>query len=228
MAKISSPDPDPGSAAAEAHASAGLLPTFAASLGALLIGLVLIFVATDGGHAFTTEALRRGEVARQPQAIPDFALQDGAGHSTALRPLLAEHDKVWIVDFVYTRCQTICTSLGSVYQQLQLEIQERGLQGKVGLLSVSFDPANDDAQALRDYASRMRLDPAVWRIATLASSGDRRRLLDAFGIMVVPAPLGEFEHNAALHVVTGDGRMVAIIDYLAPALALDTALAWLP
>jgi protein SCO1/2 len=205
-----------------------LLSTFAASLGALLLGLVLIFVATDGGHAFTTEALRRGEVAREPQSIPDFALQDGAGNSTALRQMLAEGEKVWIVDFVYTRCQTICTSLGSVYQQLQLEIQQRGLQDRVGLLSVSFDPANDDAKALRDYASRMRFDPAVWRIATLASSQDRRRLLDAFGIMVVPAPLGEFEHNAALHVVTSDGRMVAIIDYLAPTLALDTALAWLP
>jgi protein SCO1/2 len=202
--------------------------TFAASLAALLVGLVVIFAATDQGHAFTTEALRRGEVERQPQRIPDFALQDGAGSSTALRRLLADDQKVWIVDFVYTRCQTICTSLGSVYQQLQQQIQQRGLQGRVGLLSVSFDPANDDPQALRDYASRMRLDPDVWRIVTLAKVQDRRRLLDAFGIMVVPAPLGEFEHNAALHVVTHDGRLVAIMDYLVPALALETALAWSP
>ena len=226
MAKISSLDPAPGSDPAAANASAGLLPTFAASLGALLIGLAVIFTATDQGHAFTTEALRRGEVARQPQPIPDFALQDGAGASSALRQLLADDQKVWIVDFVYTRCQTICTSLGSVYQQLQQQIQQRGLQGKVGLLSVSFDPVNDDAQALRDYAARMRLDPQVWRIVTLAKVQDRRRLLDAFGIMVVPAPLGEFEHNAALHVVTHDGRLVSIIDYQAQALALDTALAW--
>jgi protein SCO1/2 len=220
VAKISNPDP------ASTGSEAGLFLTFGASLAALLIGLAVIFAATDKGHAFTTEALRRGEVERQPQVIPDFALQNGAGGSSALRQLLAGDKKIWIVDFVYTRCQTVCTSLGSSFQQLQLQIQQRGLQGRVGLLSVSFDPVNDDAQALRDYATRMRLDPQVWRIVTLASVQDRRRLLDAFGIMVVPAPLGEFEHNAALHVVTHDGRLVSIIDYQAQALALDTALAW--
>ncbi len=210
----------------EVDAGANLLPTFAASLAALLIGLVLIFGATEGGAGFTTEALRRTEVARAPQQIPDFALQDGAGNSTALRPMLAADGRVWIVDFVYTRCQTICSALGSIYQQLQQQIIDRGLQEKVGLLSVSFDPVNDDAAALRHYATRMRLDPAVWNILTLANVQDRRRLLDAFGIMVVPAPLGEFEHNAALHIVTADGRLVEIVDYLVPALALDAALAW--
>jgi protein SCO1/2 len=28
--------------------------------------------------------------------------------------------------------------------------------------------------------------------------------LDAFGIMVIPAPLDEFEHNAALHLLKGE------------------------
>ncbi|MFT5642873.1 MAG: protein SCO1/2 [Janthinobacterium sp.] len=217
--KISNPDPGP-------DAGSNLLPTFAASLAALLAGLVVIFAATDGGSGFTTEVLRRTQVARAPQSIPDFTLQDDAGNSTALHQLLATDEKVWIVDFVYTRCQTICSSLGSIYQQLQQQIQERGLQHKVGLLSISFDPANDDAAALRDYASRMRLDPAVWRVVTLAGVQDRRRLLDAFGIMVVPAPLGEFEHNAALHIVSADGKLVRIVDYLVPSLALDAALAW--
>ena len=50
-------------------------------------------------------------------------------------------------------------------------------------------------------------------------------MLDAFGIMVVPAPLGEFEHNAALHVVTSDGQLIQIIDYLAYRSAVDQALA---
>ena len=58
-----------------------------------------------------------------------------------------------------------------------------------------------------------------WQPATLdelvaslpASVEDRRRLLDTFGIMVVPAPLGEFEHNAALHIVTADGQLVRIL-----------------
>lgn len=219
MDKNSRPLPEP------VDATQGLLQTFAASLFALLIGLVTILTATDRGHSFTTEALRRGEVEREPRQIPDFALRNSAGTNTTLRRLLAADDRVWIVDFVYTRCQTVCSSLGSVYQQLQQQIVDRGAQSRVGLLSISFDPANDDAPALRSYAARMRLNPKVWNIVTLASAGDRRRLLDAFGIMVVPAPLGEFEHNAALHIVDARGQLIRIMDYDAPGLALDAALA---
>ncbi len=204
---------------------AGLLQTFAASLLALLLGLAVILLATDGGHAFTTEALRRGQVARTPQQLPDFSLRDRADQPAMLRQLLASDGRVQIVDFVYTRCQTVCSVLGSVYQRLQQQVLERGLQDKIGLLTISFDPVNDDAAALRDYAARLRMDPAAWQIVTLASVGDRRRLLDAFGIMVVPAPLGEFEHNAALHIIDPAGRLVRIVDYEAINQVIDIALA---
>lgn len=203
----------------------GLLKTFATSLLGLLTGLVMIFVTTDYGQAFTTENLRRAQVNREPQQIPNFALRDAAGRTANLHEMLAADGRIWIVDFVYIRCQTICSSLGSVYQQLQQQILERGVQSRVGLLSISFDPVNDDAAALRDYAARMRMNPGVWGIATLASWQDRRRLLDSFGIMVVPAPLGEFEHNAALHLVDSRGRLIRIVDYDAPGRALEVALA---
>ena len=111
-----------------------------------------------------------------------------------------------------------------MFQQLQLQIQERGLDGRVGLLSVSFDPAHDTADSLKAYGDRMRMDPAIWRVVTLSSALDRRELLDAFGIMVIPAPLGEFEHNAALHLVTASGMLVRIIDYDDARRALETAL----
>lgn len=204
--------------------ASGLLQTFAASLCALVIGLVVILVATDRGHAFTTEALRRGQVARAPQQIPDFGLRNHADKKTTLRELLNSDGRIHIVDFVYTRCQTVCSSLGSVYQRLQQQILERNLEGRVGLLSVSFDPVNDDAAALQAYAERLHMNPAVWQIVTLDAAQDRRDLLDAFGIMVVPAPLGEFEHNAALHVVDRNGRLVRIIDYDAIDRVLDIAL----
>ena len=112
-----------------------------------------------------------------------------------------------------------------MYQQLQAHIEARDLQDKVGLLSISFDPANDSPAALADYAKRMGMNPQVWQIATLTHWQDRRRLLDAFGIMVLPAPLGEFEHNAALHLVTSDAMLSRIMDYADAKAALDTAVA---
>jgi protein SCO1/2 len=199
-----------------------------ASILVLACGLTVLLQATAQGNAFTTETLRRTEVASRPSLVPELSVYDAEGNQNTLRQVLADGDKVWIVDFVYTRCQTICTALGTVFQQLQEQIQMRGLDDRVGLLSVSFDPAHDTSDALRIYRDRMRMDPAIWRVVSLSSPLDRRQLLDAFGIIVIAAPLGEFEHNAALHLVSGAGRLFRIVDYDNATLALDIALATAP
>lgn len=204
---------------------AGLPATFAACLAVLLAGLAVLFMATDGATAFTTETLRRSQVAQAPAAIPDFRLVDAHGREQSLHTLLAQDGRVWIVDFIYTRCPTLCLTLGSVFEQLQAQIVEQGLQQQVGLLSISFDPANDRPAELQAYARRMQMRPEVWQLVSLQDAADRRRLLDSFGIMVVPAPLGEFEHNAALHVVQPDSRLVRIVDLSQPAAALAVAVA---
>lgn len=202
---------------------ATLFKTFAATTAVLATALLALLLATGGGQSFTTETLRRQHISQQAELVPAFDVTLGNGQRTTLKALLAPGGKVWLVDFVYTRCQTLCLSLGSTYQQMQAQIEARGLQGKVGLLSISFDPANDSPAALADYTKRMGMNPQVWQIATLTQWQDRRRLLDAFGIMVLPAPLGEYEHNAALHVVTGDGMLSRIVDYADYKSALDIA-----
>lgn len=208
--------------------TAALLRTFCASVTVLAVALCTLYVSTEGGKAFTTESLRRSAVDRAPQQIHDFALRDMRDTPIGLHTLLAQQDRIWLVDFVYTRCQSVCSVLGSVYQQLQQEIQAQGLSSRVGLLSISFDAENDHGQALQDYAKRMRMAPDAWRIVTLKQPGDRQRLLDEFGIMVIPAPLGEYEHNAAIHLMNASGQLVKIMDYQTPALALATALELTP
>jgi protein SCO1/2 len=201
----------------------GLVGTFALCLGVLAAGLIAIFQATAGGTAFTTETLRRTAVAQAPVAVPDYPVVDAQGQAHSLRSLLGKGARVVIVDFVYTRCTTLCLALGTVFQQLQAQIVDQGLQERIGLLSISFDPLQDQPPALAAYAERMRMQPAVWQLVSLRSDADRRRLLDSFGIMVLPAPLGEFEHNAALHIVTPQGRLVGILGLDQAGTALDLA-----
>ena len=210
----------------QADPTEGLAATFIACLTVLLAGLVALFQATAGGTAYTTETLRRSEVARKPVQVPDLRVVDALGREQPLRQLLADNGRVWIVDFVYTRCVTLCLSLGTVFQQLQTQIVAQGLQDRVGLMSISFDPEQDRPSALAAYAGRMRMDPAIWQLLSLAEPADRRRLLDSFGIMVVRAPLGEFEHNAALHIVTSSGRLVRILGLDDGEQALKVAQAW--
>ena len=203
-----------------------LLKTFAASCLVLLFGLIGLLHATEQGSAFTTEALRRSQVDRAPQALPDFQVIDANGTPHSLHAWLKASNKVWVVNFIYTRCQTLCSALGGSYQQMQAQLSSQlaNQDSGIGLLSVSFDPTRDNAAALRDYAVRMRADPHSWQLLSLAAPQDRGRLLDAFGIVVLPAPLGEFEHNAAFHIVNSKAQLVRIIDTSAPALALEAAL----
>lgn len=195
--------------------------TLLAVLFVALAGGSALVLTTDGLRAFTSEDARRLEVSEAPVQLPvlDVLGTDG-------RPVsLSDPDRVTLLDFVYTRCETVCRALGSEFQQLQTEIRARGLQDRVRLLSISFDPEHDTPAELAAYARHQRADGAVWQFAALANAAELPKLLGNFGIVVIPDGLGGFEHNAAIHVVDQRGRLVRIMDLANPAAALAEALA---
>ena len=79
---------------------------------------------THDFQVWTAEGARRLEIALAPRAAPAVAVEGSGVRPQPLPQLLADGQSVTIVDFVYTRCQTVCLSLGSVFQQLQAALQE--------------------------------------------------------------------------------------------------------
>lgn len=181
---------------------------------------------THDFQVWTAEGARRLEVALQPVATPPVQV-DGAG--IAPQPLpqwLAAPGRVTIVDFIYTRCQTVCLALGSSFQQMQVSLQQdrhAGAPPGVRLLSISFDGAHDSPAVLQDYAQRLQADPALWSFVRVPDTAQTQQLLRRFEVVVVPDGRGDFEHNAALLVVDERGRLVRIFDYAEQQLALDYA-----
>ena len=164
-------------------------------------------------------------MALRPVTAPAVAVQ-GPGLTGSLPALLGEGGGVTIVDFIYTHCETVCLTLGSSFQQLQAALQADGAAGqapKVRLLSISFDGARDDPAALAAYAQSLRADPGLWRFVRVPDGAQQQTLLRALGVVVVPDGRGDFEHNAALLVFDGRGRMVRIFDLAEQQLALDYA-----
>lgn len=177
-------------------------------------------------QVWTDEGARRLEVALHPVPAPAVALQDEDAVTVALPTLLAAHAGVTVVDFVYTHCETICLSLGSSFQQLQTALQadeHAGQTSGVRLLSISFDGGRDDPAALQAYAKRLHADPAVWRFVRVPDAAQQRQLLRRLGVVVVPDGHGDYQHNAALLVFDGHGRMVRVFDLAEQQLALDYA-----
>src|SRR2546428_693352 len=173
---------------------------------------------THDFQVWTAEGARRLDVALAPVPAPHTPLHGPDMADTTLPLLLAEGGGVTIVDFVYTRCQTICLALGSTFQQLQANIQEGQRTGPVGaqgaggvkLLSISIDPAHDKPAVLAAYARRLKADPRIWRFATARDQAALVPLLERFQVVVIPDGMGGFEHNAALLVLDGKGRLVRI------------------
>lgn len=184
------------------------IATALASTVVIVAGFLAIWQASDGFAAFTTEAARRLAVERAPRPIPAADILTGTGAGAPLlgagRPLL--------VEFVYTNCPTICTSLGEEFLQIQSALSRRGQANRVGLLSLSFDIERDTPARLAEYGRHHGADPAVWIVGRPRQADDLARLLVAFGVTVVADGEDGFVHNAAIHYVGADGRLSRIFD----------------
>jgi protein SCO1/2 len=193
-----------------------LLSLVLASLGGASASWV-----TEGFQVWTAEGARRLTVIDRPVPAPAAVLAGPGMTGRSLPVWLAGTGRVTIVDFIYTRCPTVCTALGSGFQRLQRAIATNPGDG-LRLLSISFDPPRDDYASLQQYALQWQADPRYWRIVTVPDAGELQRLLGAFQVVVISDGLGGYEHNGALLIVDERARLVRIFDDT----ELDAALAF--
>lgn len=191
---------------------------FVAAVAVIVAATAAFWPATEGFRVFTTEGARRLEVARSPRSLPAVVLEDQDGRRVGPEWL---RGRVVLVEFVYTRCPTVCSTLGETFGRLS-----RALPG-VALLSVTFDIEHDGRAELKDYAIRHGADGDRWRVVRPTGGGDLRELLDTAGVVVIPDPWGGYQHNAAIHLVDGRGRLVRILDFEPLSALIDEVTPWL-
>jgi protein SCO1/2 len=178
--------------------------TAAASILICAAGGVLLCTGTDGFQAFTTEQARRLSIEQSPRVIPVVPLEDQDGRAFALSDYAGQSVAV---NFIYTQCTTVCALLSTGFQR----VHNASDDGDVQLLSISFDP-RDTPNRLKEYASHFGADGGVWRFGRVRDTTAIGSLLRAFGVVVIPDGKGDFQHNAAIHVVNAAGRLSRILD----------------
>jgi protein SCO1/2 len=189
--------------------------------GVLLFSLLAFGGITHGFTALTTESARRASVAARPLPLPWLRGIDQQGNRRTL--WFPSDDRIVIVDFVFTRCTTICSALGDTYQQLQADIRRAHLENRVRLETISFDPTHDTPRVIAKYAVWLRADPRVWTLLTPIDPEELRTLLNDVGVVVKSLGDGQFIHNAALHVIDRKGRLARIVDITQPGQAVSVA-----
>ncbi|MGH8505797.1 MAG: SCO family protein [Stenotrophobium sp.] len=200
-----------------------ILRTLLVSFALILLGGYALSVATGGFQAFTTETARRIRVREHPVEIPAVKLETASG----ARIDFSDFRGKWLlVDFIYTRCPTYCSALGGEFAQLQDRLAGPLAQGKLELISISFDPDRDTPPQLAAYQQRFHEHGPGWLAARPVTTDGLGQLKRAFGITVIPDAFGGYVHNTAIHMVDPQGRLVEIMDMgrpdqVAHAVSLD-------
>ena len=199
------------------------LGTAIASCTMIGIAAAALWSVTFGLRGWTAEHIRRLRVPADPPQLPALRLETSTGIS--LVPWGSNREtqpRIWLVTFMYTRCPTFCTVLGIEFERLQREMKNDPRNAGIALLSISFDPEHDGVQALQRYVAAHHAEPDRWIVAVPDSRTELARIERQAGVVVIDDGFGGFAHNAAIHVVLADGRLIRIFDFNEP----EAALAW--
>jgi protein SCO1/2 len=100
---------------------------------------------------------------------PAFQLVDQRGEAFGDADL---DGRVWVADFIFTRCQGFCPRLSSRMAEIQEELRSQPAWQDLRLVSISVDPEHDRPSVLADYAQRYAADPEHWIFLT----GEREQI----------------------------------------------------
>ena len=130
--------------------------------------LALVIVGILGANLWSFVHQKSGTASESPtvlselaahQQLPDFSLTDQRGAPFALSDL---HDKVWVADFIFTSCGTICPPMTIEMATLQDEFAAEDIH----FVSFSVDPERDTPEVLTRYADHYGADGSRWAFLT--------------------------------------------------------------
>lgn len=138
------------------------------SLCAVLLSGLLSACGREEAEAWSPPEPSAQDLFDLGQPIDDFALVDADGRTFTRADLLG---KVWVVDFFFTSCGSVCPRMTEDLRSLAARIRDLG---DVHFLSISVDPLTDTPEVLRAYAEKFRADRSRWIFAT----GAERQILE--------------------------------------------------
>ena len=117
--------------------------------------------------------------------LPQFTLTDQSGQPFGQKQL---NGKVWIADFIFTRCSGPCPMMTSQMAQLQDRLKEHPDRQNIRLVSISVDPEHDTPATLQEYARLARADDQLWRFLTGPREDVWQLIKSGFKLPVGDAP----------------------------------------
>lgn len=117
--------------------------------------------------------------------------------------------KVWVADFIFTSCTTVCLPMTANMKKLQERLAEEGIED-VQLISFSVDPEIDKPDVLKEYGEKFDADFTNWHFLTGYSQDEIESFsLESFKVTVQkPKDNDQVIHSVSFSLVDQEGKVV--------------------
>ena len=114
--------------------------------------------------------------------------------------------KMWLVEFFFTSCPTVCPIMNKQLLRLHREISS-DLKKDLQLLSFSIDPGNDRPHVLKQYRNFHKMPKANWDLLTGNETETHRLGIKHFMVFAGKDSLsaGGYAHSGAFTLVDAKG-----------------------
>ncbi|WP_283152964.1 SCO family protein [Guptibacillus hwajinpoensis] len=137
--------------------------------------------------------------------VQDFTYTDHTKSEFGLNDL---EGKVWIADFIFTNCETVCPPMTANMSQLQDKLNQADVN--VELVSFSVDPERDTPEQLVTFSEKFDADLSNWHFLTGYNEEEIKGFAEnSFKTAVDADPSSDqFIHGTNFYLVNKEGIAV--------------------
>ncbi|MEM9445183.1 MAG: SCO family protein [Verrucomicrobiota bacterium] len=154
--------------------------------------------------------------------VPEFSLTERSSTEVTRESL---KNKVWVANFIFTTCPTVCPIMTRRMKALQDEVLKQDVE--LQLVSFSIDPETDTPQELQKYANLHGADPKRWWFLTGHPDTIFNIARYGFALGFVENPeedrnnIGRYAHSSKFALVDKEGFVRGYYDSQAKAFIQD-------
>lgn len=173
----------------------------------LLLGILLLMLATTNAVSKTptVSPIKPDAIIKIGDPLPPFSLYNENGNPFTEKSLSR---KLIVMNFIFTRCAdpTMCPSATQKMTELQKLVRNHSLEKDVHFVTISFDPAFDTDNVLKQYAKAYKIDPSNYSLLT-GDSQTIKNLTQRFGVHTL-SQKGTINHTMKTIIIDKSGTIV--------------------
>ncbi|WP_201715545.1 SCO family protein [Rossellomorea arthrocnemi] len=138
--------------------------------------------------------------------VQDFNYTNQKSEEVGLKDLKGD---IWIADFIFTSCETVCPPMTYNLTKIQKQLKEEGIND-IRFVSFSVDPEVDTPEKLKEYIGNYETDTNKWDLLTGYDQKEISTLAEeSFKVLVRDDPSSDqVIHGTSFYLVNKEGKVV--------------------